>query len=74
MTEEEAKKKWCPEVRFVIGPDNSVWQGIGYTNRAQELNRPGTCCLGSDCMMWVDDGGFTGHCGLIRSGDQSRAE
>jgi len=53
MTEEEAKKKWCPWVQFVIGPNNSTWQNIAYTNRATELNHNSCCCLGPDCMMWI---------------------
>lgn len=53
-TEEEAKTKWCPWVRFEIGPENCIWQGVAYTNRGQELNPPDTVnCIGSHCMMWV---------------------
>lgn len=52
-TEEEARKLWCPMVRFVIGPETSKWQGVAYTNRCDELNHPQTNCIASSCAMWV---------------------
>jgi len=56
-TEDEARKLWCPMVRFVIGPETSKWQGVAYTNRCQELNTDKVNCIASACMMWqwVDD-------------------
>lgn len=44
MTEEEAKKKWCPEARIQSG---------GAYNRDAQGNAPKQAfCLGSACMMW----------------------
>lgn len=54
MKESDAKKKWCPFVRY-IGSGTSVgsnrvrgwavegWKGIGTDE---------SCCLGSECMAW----------------------
>lgn len=75
MTEDEAKTKWCPHVRFAdCGADN-----------ASSVNRDGMFmgdinkCIASDCMMWKWDEAITetdggeivgtnyntqGHCGL----------
>lgn len=62
MTEDEAKTKWCPMVRFVIGDHNALWQGKAINNRYLEME-PNTClCIASQCMMWADDG----RCGLIK--------
>ena len=48
MTEEQAKKKWCPMVRFhVVG--GNVWSneyGDG------EPSQDSTKCIASECMMW----------------------
>lgn len=77
MTEEEAKKKWCPMVRFTIGPDTATWQGVAYTNRCKGLEPASVTCIASDCMMWqqadrVEDpenfGSYlpAGYCGLVR--------
>ena len=55
MTEEEAKTKWCPFVRFTDETDGTY----AVTNRgdvcdrshnqnARDLSR----CIGSDCMAW----------------------
>ena len=55
MTEEEARTKWCPHVRF---PDAG--------NRSEYYNSK---CIASDCMMWkiANSGSKEGHCGLINS-------
>lgn len=71
VTEDLAKTKWCPLVRFEIGPVNSsAWQGVAYTNRGEELKPPeACCCIASDCMMWVihyRDGKVLGYCGLVK--------
>lgn len=43
MTEEEAKTKWCPMVKYDLG--RSVNRDACYDNA-------GTHCVGSACMMW----------------------
>jgi len=46
MTEDEAKEKWCPHVRLVVGEPT-----LGACNE----NRPshtGYNCIASGCMMW----------------------
>lgn len=75
MTEDEARTKWCPMVRYLD------FNGSIINNRGQYLEGvyPNTMeCIASDCMLWrwmdtnVDDGkGGTkrdtrtyGFCGL----------
>jgi hypothetical protein len=43
MTEEEARKKWCPQVRYFVDAD-----GLGRTNMPEDSCR----CIASDCMAW----------------------
>jgi hypothetical protein len=62
MTEDEAKTKWCPYVRFVDCEDRL------YDNRPSSMQN-GAKCLGSGCMAWRWDydeyGDATeGFCGL----------
>jgi hypothetical protein len=60
MTEEEAKKKWCPMVR--IAHENVVanrTDGYG-DNNFHKLQ----CCIASDCMMWRLNIQPYGYCGL----------
>jgi hypothetical protein len=77
MTEQEAKSKWCPMVRFQIGPQDATWQGTAYDNRGQAMNGWSTClCIASECMMWREDRNYSngintptyvvigGYCGL----------
>jgi len=75
MTEEEARTKWCPMVRFQIGPVNSsAWQGVAYTNRGAEFDPAACRCIASDCALWVEKTAFSeggsliiaGRCGLIK--------
>ena len=51
MTEDEAKTKWCPMVRFHNGLDGDVYcsrpTGVVTNNSAK--------CIASDCMMWKWD-------------------
>lgn len=51
MTEEEAKTKWCPMVRF-----NTETKNFNAFNNREEmlLNAAGDYCkcIASDCMMW----------------------
>ena len=66
-TEDEARKMWCPMVRFDAG-DNIVsnrWLGNG----RQIHSNPEACrCIASECAMWRwqahDDDGRYGCCGL----------
>lgn len=61
MTEEEAKKKWCPLARIVTRID----EDLVVANRvAGEI----PFCVGSHCMFWRwshqdNDGMPTGFCG-----------
>lgn len=47
MTEDEAKTKWCPMVRYksINGEGINRWDSF-----TDSLSR----CIGSDCMMWED--------------------
>lgn len=77
MTEDEAKKKWCPFVRF-NAPDGAT-DALIINNRAKraapgETTNGQMCgCLASKCMAWrwKLEGSVTetysttdGHCGL----------
>jgi hypothetical protein len=60
-TEDEARKKWCPMVRYLPQPWNFlryIFHGnTGFTtNRANRA--VGNNCIASDCMMWR----WTGEC------------
>ena len=61
MTEDEAKTKWCPHVRFVDCEDRL------YDNRPSSMQN-GAICLGSACMAWrwinPDSEAPDGYCGL----------
>ena len=73
MTEDEAKTKWCPQIRVSVSGDGPVW-----TNR----EAPDCNCIASECMWWVWDvsparvaeisriqeytGKPTGHCGAVK--------
>ena|SRR3990167_11273489 len=52
LTEDEAKTKWCPWVRFVTpsAEDNAPRNRLSaeYPERIEDWNR----CIGSACMMW----------------------
>lgn len=52
MTEEEAKKKWCPMTRFHRGYDGDV-----YTNKISGSAKEDDCtlCVASDCMLWQEE-------------------
>lgn len=72
MKAEEAKGKWCPFVKMIIGPNDSQWQGRAYTNRLNIVaNGDEGYCLAGKCMAWVWDNNlplteWEGHCGLVR--------
>ena len=70
-TEEEAKTKWCPFVRYSV-ENASKWKRA--INRWVSVNdmqlNPEPChCIASECMVWrwdTDDGypAKEGYCGL----------
>ncbi len=50
MTEDEAKQRWCPLVRFKsgnTGSETAFNRQRGYDETAADLN-----CIGSRCMAW----------------------
>lgn len=74
MTEEEAKTKWCPMVRFNAEPGFPAFNRNG---TSMEYS-PDFCCIGSACMMWesweYEDGNVMirkgeGDCGLKHKPD-----
>ena len=51
MTEDDARKKWCPHVRLACGDG---WTGSSNSDPQAPGNKgPLYCCIASDCMMWV---------------------
>lgn len=69
MTEDEARKKWCPMVRTGLTAGMAVNHHTFDTARDPELRTQGvaeeTRCRASDCMMWrrYKVAGH-GYCGL----------
>lgn len=60
MTDENAKKLWCPMVRFHDNGPNRNSKDFDYSE--SDCN-----CLGSGCACWVYDAiNDNGRCGLIR--------
>ena len=62
MTEDEAKTKWCPFVRYAIvskyvvsSGANRLGDDVGYHENASQCR-----CIGSACMAWRP----AGYCGL----------
>jgi len=62
MTEDEAKKKWCPMYRVSVEPNGSA------DNRGKYDTVNNYRCLASFCMAWQWDVVHPnyGYCGLIR--------
>jgi len=65
MTEEGARTKWCPFVRFTFNSrEGYMMSNREYKQRTEPLGQ----CIGPDCMAWrwmknrPDTG--TGRCGL----------
>ena len=59
MTEEEAKKKWCPEVRLSAISENGKHYYAASRDRCffvppntKDPERDITKCIASACMMW----------------------
>lgn len=71
MTEEEAKQKWCPMVRYlaVFTSGSGSKSGGGY-NRGADHPATTAHCIGSACMMWrthayaSNPNKIHGYCGL----------
>lgn len=61
-TEEEAREKWCPMVRYSFDDEARTSQ-----NRWADKNNPKECrCIVSECMMWTKNSATAskGWCGL----------
>ena len=52
MTEDEAKKKWCPFVRTGLTAGMAVNRHVADSRGAIDGVFDETRCLGSGCMMW----------------------
>jgi hypothetical protein len=61
VTEEEAGKKWCPQVRII----DSTHYARSINNRGRDGGDNDVNCLGSRCMAWrvLDTRGERGYCG-----------
>lgn len=64
LTEEEAKKRWCPFARAI----RSASHAMAAVNRDGPRPDPRALCLASECMAWNwgqgDGKNRRGHCGL----------
>lgn len=57
MTEEEAKKSFCPFMRDIVpievqGPQIGQKIPVGIVPANRYPDGRGTCCIGKFCMMW----------------------
>lgn len=55
MTEDEAKTKWCPFVRYIGAFSDSrgvTVSAASYNRGALDGGLQNAACLGSGCMMW----------------------
>ncbi len=50
LTEEQAKEKWCPFARVVIGDEVARASGNRFTSG--HYHNEAARCLGSGCMLW----------------------
>ena len=55
MTEDEAKTKWCPMVRWTKGgwSDDVYAAHNRYVDEKAEEQHGYNRCVASDCMMWI---------------------
>lgn len=51
MTEDEAKRRWCPMVRIHVAEGDSDGVTREFTNRPGKEGRH-SCCIGSGCTWW----------------------
>lgn len=67
MTEDEAKKKWCPLVRYKFSSESDR-PSCNRDIFSKGVMEDGTRCIASECMAWrwrVDyDNGYCGAFGL----------
>lgn len=68
MTEDEAKKRWCPFVRTGLTAGMSVNRHVADAPGANDGVWHETRCLASGCMAWRKDApvarSMDGYCGL----------
>ncbi len=68
MTENEARKKWCPHVRLwqLSGNGGDTAYNRIESEMGTNINPINSRCVASDCMMWRNNevGDNTGFCGL----------
>lgn len=50
LTEEEAKTKWCPEVKILLSPPQ--YEGGPHYIMTNRYNDSSYNCIASECMMW----------------------
>lgn len=71
MTEDEARKKWCPFARLIA--TGAEGQDVALPDASAGFNRPtlgppddlaNAACMASSCMAWRWDSRSRGHCGL----------
>lgn len=69
MTEDEARKKWCPMVRTGLTAGMAVNHHVGSSHDSPQAGdvHDETRCIASDCMMWRVNGRGNGRCGLAGS-------
>jgi hypothetical protein len=58
LTEEEAKKKWCPHTRLYQSNITQVFNRAVTVDKDSKMiasydNCPGARCIGSQCMAWT---------------------
>ena len=66
MTEEEAKKKYCPFAPAALGQYDVpiVTVGVGMYSQGTGVPMRQLTCQGSNCMMWRQEH-VGGSCGLV---------
>lgn len=53
MTEDDAKKKWCPFARVFVDYDaRGGMMAMTSANRCLPQNDQANLCIGSECMAW----------------------
>lgn len=73
LTEENARKKWCPFARTFDGQSANGAIAVASINRnANAFPNPDCLCLASGCMAWrwLTVHEITGYCGLAAKPDE----